>query len=86
MEEEVDVCVNQAGEESGVAEINDFGVGWVWDFRADFSYGVAFDEDFAGGGDATGFYVEQARGVEDDGVSGWRGLRLRLLWRCLRME
>jgi hypothetical protein len=84
MEEEVNVGVNQAGEESGVAEVYDFCSGRPADFRADFFYGVALDEDFSGGGDATGFYVEEAGGVEDDEVSGWRGLRLRL--RCLGVE
>jgi hypothetical protein len=84
MEEEVDVRVNQAGEQSGVAEIEDFCAGWPADFRADFFYGVGLDEDFARGDEAAGFYVEKARGVEDDGVRGWRGLRLRL--RCLSVE
>jgi hypothetical protein len=84
MEEEVDVRVNQAREESGVAEIYDFCASWPHDFCTDFFYGVALDEDFAGGGDAAGFYVEEAGGVEDDGVRGCRGLRLRL--RCLGVE
>ena len=84
MQEEVDVCVNQAGEKSAAAEIYDFRVGRPGDFRADFFYCLALDEDFAGSGDEAGFYIEQARGVEDDGV------RLRLRWcvllRGLRWE
>jgi hypothetical protein len=58
MEEEMDVGVNQAGEERGVAEVHYFCAGWPGDFCADFFYGVALDEDFAGGRDAAGFYVE----------------------------
>ncbi len=75
VEEEVDVGVDQAGEQGGVAEVDDFGVRRARDFRADFVDAVALDEDFAGSGDAAGFDVEQARGVEDDGVGRRRGGR-----------
>ena len=40
------------------------------------SYCLALNENFAGGDDASGFDVEQARSVEDDRVRGGRGLRL----------
>src|SRR5271155_1891019 len=86
MQEQVNVRINQAGEKSGIAEVNDLRIGWLGYFCADFFYYVAFDEDFAGGGDAAGFDVEQAGGVEDDGMRGWRGLRLRPRLRRLRLE
>ena len=77
MEEEVDVRVDEAGEKSGLAEVDYFRCGRTRDFRADFFYGVALDQDFAGGDDAAEFYVEQPRGMEDDRVRSWRGLRWR---------
>jgi len=77
VKEEVDVRVDKAGEKSGIAEINDFGAGGAGDFRADFGYGAAIDQDFAGGGDVSGFDVEQARGVKDDCVRAWRRMGLR---------
>src|SRR5271155_532058 len=86
MQEQVNVRINQAGEKSGIAEVNDLRIGWLGYFCADFFYYVAFDEDFAGSGDAAGFDVEQAGGVEDDGVPVGRGLRLWLRLCCLRLE
>ena len=77
MKEEMHVRVNQAGEKSGVAEIDHFRSGGVSDFCADFFYGVAFDRGFRRGDDAAGFYVEQACSVEDDQVRAGRRLRLR---------
>jgi hypothetical protein len=79
----VDVRVDKAGKESGAAQVNDFGAGGAGDFRADFGYGVANDQDFAGSNDAAGLDVEQARGVEDDCVRAWPRLglcRLRSEW------
>jgi hypothetical protein len=84
VEEEVDVRVNQARKEGGVAKVNNFGAGGASDFCADFFYDVALDKDFAGGSNAAGVYVEEAGGVEDDGMRLRRGLRLRL--RCLPAE
>jgi hypothetical protein len=49
-------------------------------FCADFYDEAALDQDFAGGGGAAGFDVEQARGVKDNGAR--RGCRLGLV--CLR--
>ncbi len=79
MEEEMHVRVNQAGEKCRVAEVNHFRCGRPSDFRADFLYGISLDQDFAWGGDAAGFHVEEAGGMEHDGVRRWRGLRLRRL-------
>ena len=78
MQEEVDVRVDQAGEKCGVAEIDEFGGVRVIHLGADFYDESALDEDFPGSNGAASFYVEQARGVEDDGARsrGGRGLRL----------
>jgi hypothetical protein len=63
VEEEVDVGVDETREKSGVTEVDDFGVGGARDFGADFFDEIAFDENFAGSGDAAGFDVEEAGGV-----------------------
>ena len=84
MQEEVDVRVDEAGQQGGVAEVDDFRAGWACDFGADFGDGVALDQDFAGSDHFAGFDVEQARGVKNDGVRGLRRLglrRLSLKWR-----
>jgi hypothetical protein len=72
------VGVDEAGEQSSVTEIDEFGGVRVIHFCADFYDEAALDQDFAGGGGAAGFDVEQARGVKDDGAR--RGLGLV----CLR--
>jgi hypothetical protein len=77
VEEEVDVRVDKAGKKRGVAEFNNFGAGGARDFRADFDYRFARDQNFAGGGDFAGFDVEQSRRVEDDWVCSWSGLGRR---------
>ena len=76
------VCVDEPGEQSGVAKINDFGAGRARDLGANFFYQAALHQDFARRGDAPGFDVEQARGVEDDGRRGLCGLCLG----CLRKK
>jgi hypothetical protein len=83
VKEEVDVRVDKAGKKRGIAEVNDLSAGGARNFRADFDYGIARDQDFAGGRDVAGFDVEQARSVEDDCVRAWPrfGLcRLRSEW------
>ena len=84
MQEEVDVRVNQPGKKSAVSEIDDFCRRRARDFRADFFYDVGLDQDFAGGEEAARFYVQQARGVEDNRMRLRRGWRLRL--DCLRAK
>jgi hypothetical protein len=71
VEEEMDVRVDKAGKKSGVAEVNDFGSEGTRYFRADFDYSVARDQYLAGGCDVAGFYVKQARRVEDDCLRTW---------------
>jgi hypothetical protein len=88
MQEKMDVRVNQAGEQSGVAEVDEFGAVRMRHFVAGFDDEIVLDQNFAGSGDAAGFYVEQARGVEDDGFcrSGWswRLLLCGTFWRSGR--
>ena len=64
----MNVSVDQAREQGGVAEVDDFGVGRARNFGADFLDEVAVDENFARRGDAAGFNVKEAGGVEDDGM------------------
>ncbi len=74
----MNVSVDEAGKQRSVAEVDDFGVGRARNFGADFLDEVAVDENFARRGDAAGFNVEEAGGVEHDGMRRWRsggGLR-----------
>jgi hypothetical protein len=75
MEKEVDVDVDEAGHEGGVAEVDDFSSGRMFDGGARGSDAIAFDEDLAWGDDLAGFDIEEAGGVEDDGRSGDDGRR-----------
>ena len=52
MQEQVHVGVDQAGQQSGVAEIDDLRAGRMRDRRADGGDAVALDQNFAGRGDA----------------------------------
>ena len=77
MQEEMDVGVDEAGEQSGVAEVDDLCALRMVDGCADGADAVALDEDFAGAEECAGIDLEQARGVEHDG----RGRRLlRVGW------
>ena len=55
--------VDQTGEKGGISEINDLDARRASDLCADFDDDVAFDQDFAGRGDAAGFNIKQTRGV-----------------------
>ena len=66
----MNVGVDEAGHEGLVAEVEDFCACWVRDSCADFLDAIAVDEDLTGGEKLAGGDVEQARGVEDDEVSG----------------
>jgi hypothetical protein len=68
MEEEMDVGVDEAREQGNVAEVDDFGVLGMVDGCGDGADAVAFDEDFAGLEDCAGVDLEEAGGVEDDGL------------------
>ena len=73
MQEQMHVGVDQAGQQRGVAEIDDLRAGGMRDGRADGGDAIALDQDFAGRRDVAGFDVEQARGMQDDGARGLRG-------------
>ncbi len=65
MQEQMDVRVDQAGEQRGVAEIDDLRAGGMVDGGADGGDAVALDQDLAGRDDCSGFDIEQTRGVQD---------------------
>jgi hypothetical protein len=68
MEEEVDVNVDQAGEKSGVAQVDDFGCSGAPDGRTHFDDALVFDEDFAGRDYFSGFDIEEACGMQHSGM------------------
>ena len=69
MEKEVYVRVDQAGQQRGVAEVDDFGAGRMLYRRADFYYNpVALNEDFSRLDEAAGFHVKHAGGVQTCGA------------------
>jgi hypothetical protein len=63
----MDVGVNEAGEQGGIAKIDDLCALRVVDGCANGADAVALDEDFAGMEDGAGVDLKQARGVEDYG-------------------
>ena len=67
MEEEMDMGVDEAGEQSRVAEVDDLGVLRVIDGCAYSADAVALNENFAGAEEDAGINLKQACGVEDDG-------------------
>jgi len=71
MQEQVNVSVDQAGEQRGVAQVDDFGaLGMVYR-RPRGANAIPFDQNFTGLEQGSGIHLEQARGVEDDGRGGW---------------
>ncbi len=66
----MDVGVDEAGEQGGVAQVDDFGALGMVDRGADGADVVAFDQDFAGLEEGAGIDLEKARGVENDGRGG----------------
>ena len=68
VKEEVDVRVDEAGEEGAIAEVDDFGVGRAFEVRAYVGDAVVLDEDFARGEISTGVDLQEAGGVQEDGV------------------
>ena len=68
MEEEVNVSVDEAGHQCGVAEVNHLRASRMRDMRADFADAIACDEHFTRGDDLAGRHVEDARGMEDGGL------------------
>jgi hypothetical protein len=64
VEGEVDVRVDEAREESGIAEIDDFSALWMGDGGAGLSDAIAFYENLGGRDSAASVDFEEAFGVE----------------------
>jgi hypothetical protein len=70
MQEEMDVGIDQPGEQRGVAEVDDSGALGMIHRGGDGANAIPFDQYFAGLEQGSGIDLEQARGVEDDGRGG----------------
>ena len=70
MQEQVHVRVDEAGQKSGIAEIDDLRVRRVVDRNAHGLDALAYDENFAGLEDVAGIDLKQPRRVEDDRRGG----------------
>ena len=77
----MDVRVNHAGQQRGVAQVEHARAGRMRDGGSHGADAIAFNQDFAGLKDFAGVDFEQARGVEDN--CPWWGLRSGLLRRLL---
>ncbi len=66
----MDVGVDQAGHQRRVAEIDGLRPGGMGDGGAGGNDLLSFNQDLSGGNDAAAFDIEQARGMENDGVRG----------------
>jgi hypothetical protein len=71
MQEEMNVCVDKAGEQRGVAELDDLRARRMRDRSADLLNALTGDEDFAWREDFSGLDDEQARGVQDGLAGCW---------------
>jgi hypothetical protein len=65
------VRVDQAGEQGGVAQVDDFGALGMINRLPNGANAISLDQNFAGLEQGSGVNLEQARGVEDDGRGGW---------------
>jgi hypothetical protein len=83
MQEKVNVRVDEAGQQSGVAEIDERRFVRVRHMRADFHDEFALNQNFAGRDGAAGFDVKQVRRVKNNSARRGRRLfvRLRVKWR-----
>jgi hypothetical protein len=70
MEEEMHVGVDQAGHQGRVAEIDGLSSRRMGDGGAGGNDLVCFNQDLSGGEHAAALDIEQARGMENDGVRG----------------
>ncbi len=70
MQEQMDMRVDQAGEQRAVAKIDDLRARGMGDGRAHFDDAFAAHQHFAGRDNAAGFDIDQARGVKYDGARG----------------
>ncbi len=77
VQKEMHVSVDEAGEQCGVAEINDAGSLRMLDGCADGKDALALDENLAGLEQGSGIDLKQAGGVEHDGRgAGLLGLEI----------
>ncbi len=76
MQEEVDVRVNQSGQQRTIAQVYDLSASRMFHCRADFDDPVALDQDFTCLQDTPIFDVEQTRRMQHECVFGSRGLCL----------
>jgi hypothetical protein len=74
MKEEVDVGVDQARHQRGVAEVDRLRFGGVGHGGADGNNLIPLHQDLPRRNNATGFDIEQARGMEKDRVPRRRSL------------
>ena len=77
MQEEVNMRVDQAGQKRVRSQVDGFSAGGMGYGGAGFHDAIAADQHFAGSDDASGFDIDQARGVEHDGPCGLSGERAR---------
>jgi hypothetical protein len=71
MEKEMDMRVDEAGEQRGVAEVDNLCVLRMIDGSSNGANAVAFNEDFAGAENRASVNLQKARGMENDGRGGW---------------
>jgi hypothetical protein len=70
MQKEMHVRVNEAGEQGGVAQVDDAGSLRMLDRRADGEDALALDENLTGLEEGSSIDLKQTRGVEHDGRGG----------------
>lgn len=73
----MDMGVDQAGHESGVAELDDFSALRMFHGGTDFGDAIVLDEDLTRGDEFASFNFEEASGVKDDSQLGHGLSRLR---------
>ena len=71
------MSINQARQQRRVAQVDDLGSLWMFDGRTNFHDAILLHQHFAGSDYFPVLDIEEARGVQNDGVFGgrWCGLR-----------
>ncbi len=68
MQEQMNMGIDHAGHQRGVAQIDDLGACGMFHARSDGANAMVFDKNFAGLQDRTGVDLKQPRSVQHDGV------------------
>ncbi|MGC2802115.1 MAG: hypothetical protein WCA41_09780, partial [Candidatus Acidiferrum sp.] len=68
MEKKMNVSIDEARQESGVAEVHDFSALWMLHGGTDFDDAGALDKDFSRRDYFASFNLEEARGVQNNDV------------------